>query len=153
MTCVRWQNLPANGKWACKVNSGAIRLISHPPLDPLLTLLHEAALALRGRVKAKKHCLSRSLPRKKREPAGKGSAVVARYSRLQRELAPTSGMCNSICCWLSPQRETLWNVNFNQKLDFSYNVNNYFVIKEKVSRETADGHIWQGTGRREWCSR
>lgn len=28
-------------------------------------------------------------------------------------------------------RETLWNVNFNQELDFSYNVNNYFVIKEK----------------------
>lgn len=49
-----------------------------------------------------------------------------------------------------PQRATLWNVNVNQELDFSYNVNNYFVIKEKKL-----GGRWQmgtsdrGAGRRE----
>lgn len=31
-----------------------------------------------------------------------------------------------------PKRETLWNINFNQELDFSYTINNHFVIKEKI---------------------
>ena len=45
----------AHGKGAWKFNSGAIRLINHLPLDCLLTLLHAAALVLKGRIKGKKH--------------------------------------------------------------------------------------------------
>lgn len=40
-------------------------------------------------------------------------------------------MCYAICCQFYLQRETLWNVNVNQELYFSYTVNKYFVIKEK----------------------
>lgn len=49
MTCVRSQNDLENEKWAWKFNAGSLRLTYHLPLDPLLTLLHTAALALGAR--------------------------------------------------------------------------------------------------------
>lgn len=84
---------------------------------------------------------------KKREAAGKGSGALRSNAGFRGSWPPCQECATLSATDFSPQQETLWNVNFNQELDFSYNVNNYFVIKEKI-RE-GDSRWTHLTGSRE----